>query len=73
MLKEHMKLVAQSYSALSYLVHFCPHTSVTEIIGDVQRDWQPGTKLSDQHFKHCGKSTNSSAELMMRPLRGASA
>jgi hypothetical protein len=51
MLKEHMKLVAQSYSALSYLVHFCPHTSVTEIIGDVQRDWQPGTKLSDQHFK----------------------
>lgn len=28
-LKEHMKLVAQSYSALSYLVHFCPHTSVS--------------------------------------------
>ena len=52
-LKEHMKLVAQNYSALSYLSAFLPpHVGqrYSEIIADVQGNWEPGTKLSDQQF-----------------------
>jgi hypothetical protein len=43
---------AELFSAVISCAFLPPHVGerYSEIIGDVQRDWQPGTKLSDQHF-----------------------
>jgi hypothetical protein len=52
-LKEHMKLVAQNYSALAYLSAFLPPDvtrTYNEVIGDMNISWRPGTKLSDEQF-----------------------
>ena len=52
-LKEHMKLVAQNYTALAYVSAFLPaelSQRYSEAISDVQRTWTPGTKLSDEQF-----------------------
>ena len=52
-LKEHMKLVAQNYKALAYVSAFLPaelSKRYSQVVADVQRAWEPGTKLNDQQF-----------------------
>ena len=53
-LKEHMKLVAQSYSALAYLNAFLPPATgrqYADYIQDVNTTWKPGEKLSDDALR----------------------
>lgn len=53
-LKEHMKLVAQNYSALQYLSAFLPLAAsqqYSEVLRDVNRTWRPGERLSDDTLR----------------------
>ena len=53
-LKEHMKLVAQNYSALAYLNAFLPPGTgqqYSEFLQDVNSTWHPGERLSDDALR----------------------
>jgi hypothetical protein len=53
-LKEHMKLVAQSYSALAYLKAFLPPAASQQyesFLQEVSSTWHPGEKLGDDALR----------------------